>query len=107
MSFDHPDPDGEQLLYLQQLFERIEAGNIHEVQQHYMQPAHFKDGTTVPIAEFQALVADGYLWLDYISMPQNTGSSVGGAAEAVAELLSPKPAAGSWFRVARASRSCG
>ena len=68
LSYSHPDPAGVKCKLIQQLLEGILAGKAR-VQAYWMAWIIFKEKGIKP-SKLRADFADGYVWMDYLSIPQ-------------------------------------
>ena len=86
-SFTHPDPKNKQLKALQNIIRSLLAGKM-VVRTNWALEMGYGIKMTTGQAEWKDMLEDGYLWFDYLSIPQplaakqKKASSEGSAAEA-------------------------
>jgi len=68
-SFKHPDPKNEQLVALKTLLGNLLGGGMSVRTNPPLEMGYHYHRVTGP-EEWRALLEDGYIWLDYISIPQ-------------------------------------
>jgi len=71
------DPEGAHLRALQKLLRRLISGFGGDIEADYVTQMVYGDSDRVTVAELAAALPHSYLWLDYISMPQNIDGQVG------------------------------
>ena len=83
-SFMHPDPENNQLKALQTLLNNLLNGGMSVRTNPNLEMGYNYHRITGP-AEWKALLSDGYIWLDYISIPQPLAEKAKAAARQKAD----------------------
>ena len=71
-SMRHPDPSLSQLHTLQTLLLRMLRGELPESSPTFADAIRLPKNVKITTAQWQSLVQDSFIWMDFISLPQKT-----------------------------------
>ena len=69
-SFDHPDRTLDQMRCFKRLLIRMMKGEVATTVPDFAAQIYLPKGVKVTTKEWQAMVGDAYIWMDYMSVPQ-------------------------------------
>jgi hypothetical protein len=69
-SFEHPDHTLEQMRCFKRLLIRMMKGEIANTMPDFAAQSYLPKGIKVTTKEWQAVVSDAFIWMDYMSVPQ-------------------------------------
>ena len=86
-SFEHPDHSNAQLRTVQKALARMIGGKLPKTTPAYADAIRLPSNIKIEPSEWQEIVQDAYIWMDYISVPQEvtttyTELSTGGEGQA-------------------------
>ena len=69
-SFEHPDHTLDQMRCFKRLLIRMMKGEVATTVPEFAAQTYLPKGVKVTTKEWQAMVSDAYIWMDYMSVPQ-------------------------------------
>jgi len=72
LSWEHPDPEGVQIRTLCRTLERLQNGEIKYVRQDLVNEIVTKHKVKTGSKEWNEILDNGYIWFDFLSIPQPT-----------------------------------